>query len=288
METKANFILIGAATAAGVIFLLLFSMWMANSEFSRGYNDFDIVFSDPVRGLAEGGEVRFNGIKVGEVRTLRIDSENTNRVIARIRVSADVPVREDSDARLEPVGLTGVSLVQLSAGTPAARRLTSGFGPPPRITGHGSQIDVIFARSEDIAVRASEALAAIRDLLTQENIDRVTRIIHNLDVASEQLASDHSVITRSGEAAEAIAHAADNTAALAAQTQRDLADLHEIMANLRTASATVSGETLPEIDRAAEELARASSAIRRVADDLQQNPSILTPRSPRPTVELPP
>ncbi|MBS0384434.1 MAG: MCE family protein [Proteobacteria bacterium] len=288
METKANYILIGAATVIGVVLMLLFAMWMANSEFSRGYNEYDIVFADPVRGLAVGGEVRFNGIKVGEVRSLRIDPDNTNRVIARIRVSSDVPVREDSDARLEPIGLTGVTLVQLSAGSPGAPLLQRGFGgPPPHIQGHGSQIDIILARSEDIVLRASEAMAAVRDLLTDENIARVSHIIANLETVSHQLADERGVITQSGHAAASMTRAADNVAALAAQTQHDLADLQDIMRNLRVASASVSSETLPQIDRAAEQIARASAAIDDVARNMRDNPSVLTPRTPRPTVELP-
>ncbi|MBI3440122.1 MAG: MCE family protein [Proteobacteria bacterium] len=288
METKANYILIGAATVVGVVLMLLFAMWMANSEFSRGYNEYDIVFADPVRGLADGGEVRFNGIKVGEVRSLRIDPDNTNRVIARVRISADVPVRQDSDARLEPIGLTGVTLIQLTAGSPNARLLRSSFaGPPPRLTGHGSQIDIILERSEDIVLRASEAMAAVRDLLTDENIARVSHIIHNLDTISNQLADQRGVIAQGGRAATSLARAGDNVAALAAQTQHDLADLQDIMRNLRTASASVSGETLPEINHAAEQLARASATINDVARNLQDNPSVLTPRTPRPTVELP-
>ena len=288
METKANYILIGASTVTGVVLMLLFAMWMANSEFSRGYNEYDIVFADPVRGLAQGGEVRFNGIKVGEVRSLRIDPDNTNRVIARIRVSSDVPVRQDSDARLEPIGLTGVTLVQLSAGSPTAPLLQRGFGgPPPRIQGHGSQIDIILERSEDIVLRASEAMAAVRDLLTDENIARVSHIIENLESVSHQLADQRGVISQGGHAAASVTRAADNVAALTVQTQRDLSDLQDIMRNLRTASASVSGETLPEINRAAEQIARASAAINDVAHNLQDNPSILTPRTPRPTVELP-
>ena len=72
------------------------------------------------------------------MRSLRIDPDNTNRVIARVRVSADVPVRQDSDARLEPIGLTGVTLVQLSAGSPTAPLLRSGFAGPPLAAGGGA------------------------------------------------------------------------------------------------------------------------------------------------------
>ncbi|MBC7769231.1 MAG: MCE family protein, partial [Phycisphaerales bacterium] len=116
METKANYVFIGAATIAGAVLIMLFAMWITGGELRRGYNEYDVVFDDPVRGLTEGGEVRFNGIKVGEVDALRIDPDNTNRVIARIRVSTDVPVKTDSTAQLEPIGLTGVTLIQLSPG----------------------------------------------------------------------------------------------------------------------------------------------------------------------------
>src|SRR5262245_66225592 len=102
METKANYVFIGAATVIGALLIMLFAMWMSTGDLRRGFNEYDVVFDDPVRGLTEGGEVRFNGIKVGEVESLRIDPDNTNRVIARIRVSSDVPAKTDTEGQLEP------------------------------------------------------------------------------------------------------------------------------------------------------------------------------------------
>jgi phospholipid/cholesterol/gamma-HCH transport system substrate-binding protein len=283
METKANYVMIGAATVAGAILIMLFAMWMSTGDLRRGYNEYDIVFADPVRGLTDGGEVRFNGIKVGEVQDLRIDPDNTNRVIARVRVSADVPVKEDSVAQLEPIGLTGVTLIQLSPGSPTAELLRAGVfgGPPPRLEGRGSQVDALLARSEDIALRASEAMAAVRDLLTDENIQRVTRIVRNLETVSTQLADTNSVITQSGAAARDIS-------ALARQMQSDLAELDSVISQVNQAAAVAGGETLPELALAAEEIRRAAQSINRVAANLENNPSVLTPQSPRPTVELRP
>jgi phospholipid/cholesterol/gamma-HCH transport system substrate-binding protein len=289
METKANYVLIGAATIAGAVLIMLFAMWMSTGQFRRGFNEYDIVFGDPVRGLTDGGEVRFNGIKVGEVQDLRIDPEDTNRVIARVRVDAEVPVRVDSEARLEPIGLTGVTLIQLSAGSPDAAFLRAGFGGGiPRITGHGSQIDILVEQSENIAIRAGEAMAAVRDLLTDENIARVSRILTNLEQVSDQLADRQGVIARSGEAAGAMTLAANDIAALARQTRQDLAELDSVVSEVNQAAAIASGETLPELTAAAEEIRRASAAIARVANNLEENPSVLTPQSPRPTVELRP
>lgn len=282
METKANYVLIGAATVIGALLIMLFAIWISSGEFRRGYNIYDVVFDDPVRGLTEGGEVRFNGIKVGEVESLRIDPDNANRVIARIRVSSDVPVKTDTEAQLEPIGLTGVTLIQLSAGSADAELLRPGFaGPPPRLRGRGSQIDVIVARGEEVALRASEAMAAVRDLLTDENIARVTRIVENLERVSAELADQNSVITQSGAAAREVT-------ALARQMQTDLAELDQVIAQINGAAGVAAGETLPELTLAAEEIRRAASAISRVANNLEENPSVLTPRAPRPTVELRP
>jgi phospholipid/cholesterol/gamma-HCH transport system substrate-binding protein len=259
---------------------MLFAMWIAGGEFNRGFNEYDVVFDDPVRGLTEGGEVRFNGIKVGEVENLRIDPDNTNRVIARIRVSSDVPVRTDTEAQLEPIGLTGVTLIQLTAGSPTAELLRRGLGgPPPRIQGRGSQIDVIVARGEEVAMRASEAMAAVRDLLTEENIQTVTEILENLQAVSAQLASRDSVVNQSGQAAREVT-------VLARQLQGELRDLDAAITEINSAASVASGETLPELALAAEEIRRAAAGISRVANNLEENPSVLTPRSPRPTVEL--
>jgi phospholipid/cholesterol/gamma-HCH transport system substrate-binding protein len=280
METKANYVLIGAATVAGAILIMLFAMWMSTGDLRRGYHEYDVLFADPVRGLTEGGEVRFNGIKVGEVQDLRIDPDNTNRVIARIRVSSDVPVKTDTTAQLEPIGLTGVTLIQLTSGSPTAQLLRPTFGAPtPQIEGRGSQIDELMMRSEEIALRASEAMAAVRDLLTDENIERFGNIIENLESVSAQLADTNSVITQSGAAARDIS-------TLTRQLQTDLADLDRVLDDVGQAAAVAGGETLPELALAAEEIRRAANSINRVAQNLEENPSVLTPRAPRPTVEL--
>jgi phospholipid/cholesterol/gamma-HCH transport system substrate-binding protein len=280
METKANYVLIGASTIAGAILIMLFALWITTGELRRGSHRYDVVFDDPVRGLTEGGEVRFNGIQVGEVDSLRIDPDNTNRVIARIRVSSDVPVKTDTEAQLEPIGLTGVTLIQLSAGSTDAELLRPTFaGPPPRIQGRGSQIDEIVRRGEEVALRAGEAMEAVRDLLTEENIARVTRIVRNLETVSDQLASQDSIVTQSGSAAREIA-------TLARQMQRELAELDLVIDQVNDAAGVAAGDTLPELALAAQEIREAAASIDRVASNLEQTP--LMPRGPRPTVELEP
>ena len=119
MERRANYALVGICTLGLFVALLAFAVWLSGYSFAKHYDVYDVVFIGPVRGISEGGEVSFNGIKVGEVTKLELDPADPNRVIARIRVSggkSTVPGRVDSYAILEPQGITGVT--SFSSGLP--------------------------------------------------------------------------------------------------------------------------------------------------------------------------
>src|SRR3546814_12208199 len=62
-------------------------------------------------------------IAVGTVETLDLDAKDPRRVIARLKVEADVPVKVDTRAKLSITGLTGVPFIQLTGGSPGAARL---------------------------------------------------------------------------------------------------------------------------------------------------------------------
>ena len=113
MERKANYALVGLSTLILFIGLVVFVVWLARLSFTREYDDYEILFVGPVRGLSEGGEVHFNGIKVGEVTKIVLDGRDPNRVIASARITSNVPVKTDSFATLEPQGITGVNYVQI-------------------------------------------------------------------------------------------------------------------------------------------------------------------------------
>ena len=67
METKANYVLIGAFTIAVTLFLLLFALWAAKYSSDRTWNEYQVIFREPVTGLTEGSSVQYNGIAVGTV-----------------------------------------------------------------------------------------------------------------------------------------------------------------------------------------------------------------------------
>ena len=116
METRAHHILIGLFTvlvAAGVIG---FALWLGKVDSGKRFEVYDIVFEEAVSGLSKGGSVQFNGINIGEVTNLRLDPKDPRRVLARVRVDSDAPIRADTHAKLVMTGITGISIIRLSSG----------------------------------------------------------------------------------------------------------------------------------------------------------------------------
>src|SRR6201994_1570496 len=132
MEKNANYALVGLSSLILFIGMMIFVVWLARLRINAEYDLYDILFQGPINGLSQGGEVRFNGIKVGEVTKIALDRTNPSRVIARARVTSDVPIRTDSYATLEPLGITGVNYVQITAGTPS-RPLLKDVTPRDRV-----------------------------------------------------------------------------------------------------------------------------------------------------------
>jgi phospholipid/cholesterol/gamma-HCH transport system substrate-binding protein len=118
METKANYLMIGGFVLGVLALAFVFVFWMSN--FTGGGNRYYIVFESSVAGLTTGSSVGFNGIRVGEVQSFALDPQDARKVQVLISVRDDTPVRENSHASIQSMGLTGGSGVQITPGSPDA------------------------------------------------------------------------------------------------------------------------------------------------------------------------
>ena len=115
METKANYVLIGAFTLAVVAAAFGFVFWFQNLGAAAQRTPLRIVFEGAASGLRTGGNVNFNGIKIGEVTSIKLD--DPKRVVVIAAVDKNAPIRKDSLVGLEFAGLTGVSSVSIKGGS---------------------------------------------------------------------------------------------------------------------------------------------------------------------------
>jgi phospholipid/cholesterol/gamma-HCH transport system substrate-binding protein len=188
METRANHVLIGAFTLAVCLLAVLFSLWAVKYTTEKSFTEYDIIFEEAVTGLSVGSQVLYNGISVGGVRRLSLDRDDPRKVIARIRLSADTPVKTDTRAKIALTGLTGVAIIQLSGGSPGSP------GLQPREGERVAQILTEPSALKNIAATASEIVDRVNTLLSDENVARVTRTLDQIDQITGSIASEREDI----------------------------------------------------------------------------------------------
>ncbi|MEP4033968.1 MlaD family protein [Roseibium polysiphoniae] len=195
METRANYIIIGAFMMATLVGAFGFVYWLAATAESRENVFLKIVFPAPVTGLPVGGQVLFNGIKVGDVSSLDFDPDNPKVVIATVRVKPTTPLRDDTVATLNFTGLTGVAYVDLNGGSlDAPLLLHPGSDKVPTIKAERSLFDDIVGGARDVLTKAESTMSTIDELL-QENGPAIGKTVQNIETFSGALASNSDGIS---------------------------------------------------------------------------------------------
>jgi phospholipid/cholesterol/gamma-HCH transport system substrate-binding protein len=184
METRANFVLIGSFTLAVIAAAFGFVLWFQSLHTTKARSPLRIVFEGPAAGLRNGGSVNFNGIRVGEVKSVKLD--NPRRVVALAMIEQNAPIRKDTLVGLEFQGLTGVAAISLKGGEEAA--------PPVPLDEDG----VPTLRADPNALQ--DVTEAIRSTLQNinrvvaDNQDAVKNSLRNLEAFTSSLARNSEKI----------------------------------------------------------------------------------------------
>src|SRR5579871_6449470 len=120
METRGHYIIVGAFVLLMLTGIFVSIVWLARGQFQREGQIYDIFFRGTVTGLSEGAPVRYKGVPIGLVVTIRLDPENVERIRVRIEVDTGTPIKEDAVASLEMQGITGLAFVQITGGSNAS------------------------------------------------------------------------------------------------------------------------------------------------------------------------
>jgi phospholipid/cholesterol/gamma-HCH transport system substrate-binding protein len=312
MERNANYALVGLVSTVLLAGMIIFIFWLANFSFSQKYDAYNIVFHGPVSGLTRGGDVQFNGIKVGEVSDIQLDAQNPNLVIAKVSIRSDTPVRVDSAASLEPQGITGVNYIQITAGTPSKPLLKStvASGQTPTIEAGPGTISSLLTGGGTVVQQAVETLSRINRVLSDRNIQRVSAIFSDVQAVTAELrqrkviiADADKTLQDADEAATQIRDLAksaqglvdndgkrmlDKFADAADQVDGAARDLRDLMAKLKGPTANFATNGLPELTRALASLQEATRNLNRLLDEVERDPSAFIDKPRAKQVEVKP
>ena len=191
METRANFVLIGAFTLAVIAGAFLFVLWFSGLTRTADHQTYAVLFDGSVAGLSRGSAVQFNGIRVGEVTEISLVADDPRRVEVLIQVTGRVPIKQDTKARLEFQGLTGGAAIALTGGAPDSPPLRRKDGKPPVIVGESSEMQNILTAVQSLSAKADTTLGRI-DKLVADNSAAVSDAVRNIDAFSKALSDNAS------------------------------------------------------------------------------------------------
>jgi phospholipid/cholesterol/gamma-HCH transport system substrate-binding protein len=296
MERRANYALVGFVTVGLLIGLFAFIVWLAGFNFNKHYDTYDVLFVGPVRGISEGGEVHFNGIKVGEVTKLALDPSDPNRVIARVRLTAGVPIRVDSYAVLEPQGITGVNYIQISGGTqgkPLLKDVTPRGAVPVIHSQKGTLADLLEGGGT-VLQRSVETLDRVNRLLSDQNIRNISDTIADFKSMGDELRERRAIIADAQKAIQdadetvqsinQLAKSSDklvngdgkralsNLADAAADLKETSHEARETLAKLQGPTTDFATRGLPQLSSTIVSLEQTSKSLDTLARELQASP----------------
>ncbi|HYS87425.1 MAG TPA: MlaD family protein [Bradyrhizobium sp.] len=122
-----------------------------------------IVFEGSASGLRKGGNVNFDGVQVGEIKSLKLD--NPRKVVALTMVDNSAPIRKDTVVGLEFQGLTGVAAISLTGGAAAALPVPLDVDGIPTLTADLSEIESIRDTLHNVDRILFDNRAMLRDAL---------------------------------------------------------------------------------------------------------------------------
>lgn len=184
METRANYVLIGAFTLAVIAAGFGFVLWFQSLHTTKQRSPLRVVFEGPASGLRNGGSVNFNGIRIGEVISVKLD--NPRRVVALAMVENKAPIRKDTLVGLEFQGLTGVAAISLKGGEESA--------PPVPLDEDGVPVLTADPNALQDVTEAIRATLQNVNRLVAENQQSVKNSLTNLETFTGALARNSAKI----------------------------------------------------------------------------------------------
>ena len=300
MENKAYAFAAGLFTLVLGIAVVVTALWFSGDTYEKVY--YVLESKSPVTGLFEQAGVRFRGVDVGKVSSIRFDPANPRVILIEVGVQAGTPVTRGTYAEIRPQGVTGLSYIMLDdAGANPEPLPSATQSNTARIVVRPTMLENLFAASEQAMADVRDVAKRISALLSDENRQRFTQTLAGLQKATERIAA----------VAEAAEPGAKSVAPLVADARRTLKTVDGVLlelsgttrefskrmeaiervagsaektsASVGALAESVTAESLPRINMLVEELTRTTRGLDRLVGDVKEQPqSLVFGRKPGP------
>lgn len=258
MDTKINYTLVGfiLIVLTGVMIAML--LWWTKGLNREVYTTYMVYMDQDVSGLSSQAPVKYNGVPVGYVGKMELDTADPQFVILYLQVKANVPVTTSTVATLQTQGITGITYISLSTKTPDA----------PALTALPDQKYPVIPEQPSILNQLTQSAQQVFD---QQNIDNLKQILANLSTVSKTLADNsntiNSILANSAETFKNTAQASKDLPVMITQVRQSMQQFNAFTTNANQ----MLMPTLEFMNR----LNQITDNLVYVSNELKQNPSIL-------------
>ncbi len=287
MENRAH------ALAAG-LFVMILSMavavtalWFTGDTATR--DKYLIVSKSPVTGLNVQATVRYRGVTIGKVETIRLDPKNSQIVLIRIAVDKDLPLTKKAYAQLGYQGLTGLAFVQLNDESDHAERLSTDPDNPAQIPLRPSALDSIADAGQQLLGKTNGLVDRLNLLLGDENQTHFSHILENTASVTDRL---RGVVSQLEPGLKSLPGLATDASSILRHTDQLVMNLNDISMRINEHGGPIESlshtsseltDTLLKFREVTEGIARNSRSVDRVLLQLEEQPrSLLFGRAPPP------
>jgi phospholipid/cholesterol/gamma-HCH transport system substrate-binding protein len=295
METRSNYVMVGAVTVALLIGTLLFIVWLAGLS-GTSQKCFDIYFP-AVGGIDKGSDVSFSGVHVGQVEKVALLPNRPEFVWVRILVDQQTPVLEGTTAEIHSISLAGANEIQLN-GAERGRPPITQMGPQgcPVIPASSSGLSALLNGAPELLARIQRLTERLTELLSDKNQNAISDILENIDATTGTIRKNAPELAQTLQAtrvaAQNAAIAANNIAALsnnanqlvngqgreavtnlnqAIISARQAADnLNAMVGDARPGVQSFSKSTLPEANRLVRDMRELTQSLQQVSDRINR------------------
>ncbi len=308
MEREANYAAVGAFVLVVALVAALFVYWYSGTRVHVTYQRYEIYFNGSVSGLEEGAAVRYLGVRVGRVVEMRIDPRDAGRVEVIADIQSTAPISPRTVAELNLQGVTGLLYIDLQQSVRPARPSVPSLEYPV-IRSAPSQFDVFMAQLPRLSAAAGGVIERLNRLLSNHNIDDISRSLDNLSQASgslpETVQNVNALLVQLRTATAELAATARSTRNVmdtagpqvvsTVRRLRTVADnlsqatgqLEKMIAENRADVRSFTRASLPQLESFVREGRAAAKSIRQLSASLRRNPSQILYQPARAGVEIP-
>jgi phospholipid/cholesterol/gamma-HCH transport system substrate-binding protein len=175
------------ALLAGLFLLILGASAVAALWWFSGLQEesrhYVIETRDNITGLNAQAQVRYRGIRVGKVESIRLDPADARATLIEISLPKSIPVTRGTIAKLGHQGLTGIAHILLEDDGADATPFPAGTHGA-RIAMRDSLVQELTEVGGEVLRQARDLLAGMNDLLRPENRQAISRTLVNIEASS--------------------------------------------------------------------------------------------------------